>query len=232
MLRGNGYGVLSLLCAALLSSAVYGDAGSADIDRVRRAILQSRQVGAHGLGYGERSLNDLYRSLKPKDIPVLIALLDHKNRDIAIGASFGLAAQCGAAIDPIYGLAQAPGAELRRYGEARETLERVSRFARCPDAERKRAAETAAKLESMEQAALARRSAEIERRNAEDKRLQGEGMKMLDPAQRSQVSLDDCLAVVERNRKATGIKPGANKDSDALFERAQSNCRNPQSRAR
>jgi hypothetical protein len=54
--------------------------------------------------------------------------------------------------------------------------------------------------------------------------LQAEGLKMPDPAQRASVSREDCLAVAERNRAATGIKPGTNADSDALLERAKADC--------
>jgi hypothetical protein len=60
-------------------------------------VLSSRQVGAHALGYGERSLNELSRKLRRSDIPALIALLDDTNRSAAIGATFGLASQCGEA---------------------------------------------------------------------------------------------------------------------------------------
>ena len=202
----------------------------AEIHRVRGVVLHSRQMGAHGLGYGERSLHELSQKLTPADIPILIALIDDKNRSAAIGATFGLASQCGAAIDPVYAMTAGAAPELKRYGEARDVLAQLANYARCTPPEREHARESSAMIDRAERDFRARRTKDITRREAQDARLQAEGMKMLDPVQRASVSHEDCLAVAERNRAATGIKPGANADSDALFERAKSLCQKQASR--
>src|SRR5882757_7987215 len=43
--------------------------------QLRRTILHSRHLGAHGLGYNDRSLTELSQKLSPADVPMLIALL-------------------------------------------------------------------------------------------------------------------------------------------------------------
>ena len=98
-----------------------------------------RWMGAHGLGYGERSLNELSSKLTSADMPALIARLDGKNRSAAAGTTFGLASQCGAAIDPPYAAATGTKDSFSRYGDAREVLRQVANAARCPAQERARA---------------------------------------------------------------------------------------------
>ena len=48
------------------------------MERLRRVILDSRHLGAHGMGYNDQSLNTLSRKLTPADIPTLIDLLADK----------------------------------------------------------------------------------------------------------------------------------------------------------
>src|SRR5260370_33115079 len=67
--------------------------------RVRRIILRCRHLGAHGMGYNNRSLSELSRKLTAADIPTLISLAaDH---DLSVGVQFALASQCEAAILPV-----------------------------------------------------------------------------------------------------------------------------------
>jgi hypothetical protein len=68
--------------------------------RVRQIILSTRHLGAHGMGYNTQSLWQLSKKLTPGDIPVLICLASGNN-DVRVGAQFGLASQCGAAIEPL-----------------------------------------------------------------------------------------------------------------------------------
>jgi hypothetical protein len=58
-------------------------------DELRRIILRSQHLGAHGMGYGERSLVELSEKIVPADIPVLLDLLG--DRRLRVGVSFALA---------------------------------------------------------------------------------------------------------------------------------------------
>src|SRR5713226_7115895 len=89
--------VLSGLCLAANAQSPAGDSES--IERVRRIILHSRHLGAHGMGYNNQSLNTLSQKLIPADIPTLIDLLADK--DLSVGVQFALASQCNAAIIPV-----------------------------------------------------------------------------------------------------------------------------------
>lgn len=212
---------------ALLALVYAAHAGAVDmneVDRVRQIVLQSRQAGAHGLGYGERSLKELSRKLKPADVPALIVLLDNRNRSAAIGATFGLASQCGAAIDPVGAIATGASENLLHFSDAREVLEQLANFKACARADRARALEKVPLIDEAERDYSARGAEEIRHRDTEDARLQAEGLKMLDPLQRAVISREDCLRVAERNRAATGIRPGANAEADVLFERLKANC--------
>lgn len=224
--------IAQLLAHAALTLAVpllYA-AVPADLDRVRRVLLGSRHMGAHGLGYGERSLNELSQKLTTSDIPVLTGLVDDKNRSVASGAGFGLASQCGAAIDPVVAMATGARESVSRYSDAQDILRLLAHYPRCTTAERQRAVEKSALLEQAQRDFHARRVMEIQRRDAENTRVQKEGLKMLDPAQRAAVSREDCLVSLERSRAAAGIKAGANADADPWFARARAQCMNLASR--
>lgn len=221
-----------MVLAALAASAGLWacSSGAADISvtelqRLRKIVLDSRQMGAHGLGYGQRSMSELARRLNPADVPGLIALLDDKTRTAANGATFALASQCAAAIEPVTARVRAPNVELPRFEQARETLERIAGNLSCSDAARERARVAAAEVTLAEKAAYARRIDDVRRRDAEDARLQAESAKLSDPARRREVSYQDCLAIAERSRKAAGLAPGTNPDADALLERARVNCK-------
>jgi hypothetical protein len=220
--------LLIVCCGFVHDNALAANATAQN--RVRHVILGSRQLGAHGWGYGNRSLIELSRKLMPADIPALIVLLDDGNHRAEIGARFGLASQCGAAIDPLHDHAVGAGQNLKRLEDAREVYALLQNFARCTAAARMRALEKSALVDQARIDYTAQRARRIKRRNAEDARLQSSGMKMLDHTQRATVSREDCLAVVERNRAASGIKEGTNADSDALFARARTQCMRKKSR--
>jgi hypothetical protein len=61
------------LCLAANVSLLYAQA--APIGRVRVTILYSRHLGAHGLGYNDRSLLELSQKLSPADVPSMMTLL-------------------------------------------------------------------------------------------------------------------------------------------------------------
>src|SRR6266852_2369593 len=89
--------VLGSFCLAANAQSPAGDSES--IERVRRIILHSRHLGAHGMGYNNQSLTTLSQKLTPADIPTLLGLLAEK--DLRVGVQFALASQCEAAIIPV-----------------------------------------------------------------------------------------------------------------------------------
>lgn len=91
--------------AATVASVMASDDGDA---RIKQLILHSQRLGAHGLGYNADSMQELSKKLGANDIPSLIRLLKDEDVDIAAGAKFGLASQCGAAIEPVQRAAEKP----------------------------------------------------------------------------------------------------------------------------
>src|SRR5438105_3200616 len=90
----------SVATALLMLVAVSFTQGQRSEAHVRRIILSTQHLGAHGMGYNTRSLWQLSKRLTPDDIPVLLSLAD-RNSGITVGAQFGLASQCGSAIVPV-----------------------------------------------------------------------------------------------------------------------------------
>jgi hypothetical protein len=153
-----------LLAAAGTPGCTEEDRG----ERIRKAILHSRQLGAHGLGYGERSLEELSDKLQPADIPNLIALAS--DRYWRTGAQFALASQCEPAVAAIRDAAARRRIE---FPDASDALRLLSGYAGCPEAVRRQARETIAEIESLRQAEEARAGAAIERQKEEDARIRG-----------------------------------------------------------
>src|SRR5207245_3594638 len=119
---------LRLIAAVLLFAvflAVTPSASSAATSeaRVRRIILSSRHLGAHGMGYNSWSLSQLSRRLNPADIPALISLLADGN--LRVGVQFALASQCGAAILPVR---EAAILHQMNFLDASDTLSLISDF--------------------------------------------------------------------------------------------------------
>src|SRR5215471_12984035 len=89
--------LLAIVIPANLGAATQ-DAAHSKVE-VRRIILHSRHLGAHGLGYNDHSLNEMSQELTPADIPLLISLLN--DSELRVGAEFALASQCEAGIMPV-----------------------------------------------------------------------------------------------------------------------------------
>src|SRR5262249_42600114 len=91
---------LFVLATVQLSPMLSTAGTSTDRDAIRRILLESRHLGAHGLGYNAQSHAELAKELSPAAVPTLLDLLVH-DHETRVGAIFGLASQCGAAIRPI-----------------------------------------------------------------------------------------------------------------------------------
>ena len=86
-------------------------------------------MGAHGLGYSDRSLTELSKKLTPADVPEVLTLL--KDRTLSVGVQFALASQCGASIAPVR---EAVKQHQMDFTDASDVMDLVASFAGCPSA--------------------------------------------------------------------------------------------------
>src|SRR5258706_1095575 len=159
------------LCVAAATSFAADTERS--VARVRSIVLQSRQMGAHGLGYGSRSLTELSRKLGPADIPALLALLPE--RSLRTGVQFALASQCEAALVPVR------EAMLQRRMDflgASDVMSLVSGFEGCAPPAQARALALQAELEGLDRERQAADRQQARQRSADDARIQRNGAKM------------------------------------------------------
>jgi len=153
---------------------------SARMAQIRHIILHSRHMGAHGMGYNDASLEEMSRKLMPADVASLVTLMQiHESGHVRVGAQFGLASQCGAALAP---LREAMISHQIMFLDAQDTARLAAGFERCPPADRAKATAMASELEEIYQADIARSREEAAKRTAEDQRIQANGLKMMDPA--------------------------------------------------
>lgn len=196
----------SRLIAALLLLVVFSAVGPAPASaatskaRVRRIILGSQHLGAHGMGYNSRSLSQLSKRLTPADIPALISLLAHG--DLTVGVQFALASQCGAAILPVQ---EAAIQHQMNFLDASDTLNLISDFAGCTPEAQKNAIEMRADLEKLRQEEQVTAEREAKRKTDDDARIQRNGLKVTDPAQAAQLTRAEREEVFYRALKAMGL---------------------------
>jgi len=194
------------LIAAVLLFAVFlavkpASASAATSEaRVRRIILSSRHLGAHGMGYNSWSLSQLSRRLNPADIPALISLLADGN--LRVGVQFALASQCGAAILPVR---EAAILQQMNFLDASDTLSLISDFAGCAPEAQKKALETRADLEKLRQEEQAAAEREAKRKADDEARIQRNGLKMTDPTQAAQLTRAEREEVFHRSLNAMGL---------------------------
>ena len=190
-----------LISAILLSIFLPTLAGAATSQaRVRRIILSCRHLGAHGMGYNNRSLSELSRKLTAADIPTLISLAaDH---DLRVGVQFALASQCEAAILPVR---EAAVQHKVDFLDASDVMNLVSDFAGCTPQAQLKALETRAELGKLREGEYARIEQESKRKAEEDVRIQRNGLKMLDPEQAKTLTHEERVEVYKRSLAAMGL---------------------------
>jgi hypothetical protein len=176
------------------------EAQMAPVGKVRVTILYSRHLGAHGLGYNDRSLLELSQKLSPADIPSMMALLaDHKVR---VGAQFALASQCGASVGPV-------GDAARRHSmsflDAADVLDLISSYNRCPPDAKAQARAMRGELDKLRQENDARMAQEAKRAAEDDARIQANGLKMMDPQRAKELTRQEREEVYHRSLKAMGL---------------------------
>jgi len=173
--------VLSSLCLA--ASARAPAEGSESIERLRRIILRSRHLGAHGMGYNDQSLNTLSQKLTPADIPTLIDLVADK--DLRVGVQFALASQCEAAIIPVR---EAAVQHKMLFLDAEDAMRLIEDFAVCTPETQQKASATRFEVHMLGEAEQRRLEQEAKEKAAEDARIQRNALKMMDPKQANELT--------------------------------------------
>ncbi len=167
---------------------------------LRNIILRTQHLGAHGMGYGEKSLSELASRVKPADIPVLIEMLDE--RRMRVGVAFALASQCE---DGIIATRAAATQHQMDFLEAQDVMNLISNFAACSGAARRHVTEMRSELATLRDTDQAKVAAESKQRAEDDARIQRNGLKLLDPAQAATLSRKEREEVYHRSVKAMGL---------------------------
>jgi hypothetical protein len=168
--------------------------------RVRRIILNSRHLGAHGLGYNDQSLETMSRKLTPSDIPILVSL--SSDTDLRVGAQFALASQCEAAIFPVR---DAAVDHRMSFLDAQDTMLLMKEFNGCASQAQQRAAAMRSEIHTLEEIDERSQEQQAQERAAEDARIQQNGLKILDPKQAKQLTRQEREEVYRRSLKAMGL---------------------------
>jgi hypothetical protein len=184
----------------LLATACPADDTPKSPVELRRIILRTQHLGAHGMGYNTESLNEMSRKLAPADIPALIELLS--DRRFRVGVSFALASQCDAAIAPAR---DAAVQHKMDFMGAQDVMDLIAGFAACPPESQSKAAAMRTELNTLHEADQARIAEESKKREADDARIQENGLKMLDPKQAATLTRKEREEVYHRSLKAMGL---------------------------
>lgn len=171
------------------------------IERVRRIIVHSRHIGAHGIGYNNQSLNSLSRKLTPADIPTLIDLLADK--DLTVGVQFALASQCCAAITPIR---EAAAQHKLSFLDAEDAMRLIEDFAVCTPEARQSASAMRSEIHGLGEGEQRRLEEESKEKAADDERIQRNALKMMNPEQAKELTRTEREEVYRRPLKAMGLK--------------------------
>ena len=197
-----GFLNIFLLACLLLGARVdllWGQANEPNA-RVRSTILQSRHLGAHGLGYNDRSLAELSRKLAPSDVSDILSLL--KDRSLSVGVQFALASQCGASIAPVR---EAVKQHQMDFLDASDVMDLVVSFAGCPSAARTEARIAKKEIDQLQQDEQARIAEESRRKAEDDARIQANSIKMIDPVRAKDLTHEERVEVYQRSLKAMGL---------------------------
>ena len=188
------------LAIALLMIATLPASAVASRTHVRLIIISSQHLGAHGMGYGTRSLAQLSRKLSPADIPTLISLLGEE--DLRVGVQFALASQCELAILPVR---EAAIQHKMDFLAASDTMDLIATFSACNPQTRNSAIQMHAELDKLRDAEYARSEQESKRKAENEARIQRNGLKLLDPEQAKTLTREERLEVFRRSLAAMGL---------------------------
>lgn len=217
--------VLLLGIGALGLFPEYGSANSEE--RVRDALIRSQRLGVHGLGYNRDSLLTLSKTLTPGDVPAILQLFTSASQ-WQTGATFALASQCGTSIAPLMAAVSQNEFPLSRLSDAREALRLLAEFERCTDADREEARAAMGRIDRLEQERIDRLIRSSRQRREADARIENNALKLLNPEQAGDVTLEECIEVVMHSRAAmrgeTSGKPRSKSVDDTLSRNAIQSC--------
>lgn len=204
---------LSALVLAIVGIGMAGTPHSKA--ELKRIILHSRHLGAHGLGYNSGSLVALSHALGRGDIPNLIDLLD--DTEIRVGAEFALASQCEAAIEPV----QEAAAQNEKIAalDANDIMELIEGFSQCAPKTQARARATRIEIDRVNKDRQARRAQELEEKAKEDSRIQQNAIKMIDPEHKKSLTRAEREEAFKRSLKAAGLENPLTPAQKALADR-------------
>lgn len=191
--------VLSGLCLAANAQSPTRDSES--VERVRRIILRSRHLGAHGMGYDSQSQNTLSQKLTPADVPSLIDLAADK--DLHVGAQFALASQCGAAIIPVR---EAVTQHKILPLDAEDVMRLIEDFPVCTLETQQGASAMRSEIHALGEAEQTRLQQEAKQKAADDARIQRNALKISDPKQAKELTRQEREEVYRRSLKAMGLE--------------------------
>jgi hypothetical protein len=175
--------ILVLVSLCLAANAQSPAADSQSVERVRRIILHSRHLGAHGMGYNRQSQETLSQKLAPSDVPTLISLV--ADEDLHVGVQFALASQCEAAIIPVR---EALVQHKMLFLDAEDVMRLIEDFAACTPATQQRASAMRSEIESLGQAEQLRLEKKAKDKAAEEVRIQQNALKVMDPKQAKELT--------------------------------------------
>jgi hypothetical protein len=194
--------VLASLCLAANAQSPAGDSKS--VEQVRRIILRSQHLGAHGMGYNNQSQKTLSHKLTPVDVPTLIHLV--ADEDLRVGVQFALASQCETAIIPVR---EAVVQHKMLFLDAEDVMRLIEDFAVCTPQTRQRASAMRSEIHSLGEAEQTRLEQEAKEKVAEDARIQRNALKITDPTQAKELTRQEREEVYRRSLKAMGLKEDA-----------------------
>jgi hypothetical protein len=205
--------LLAILTLASLNLAAE-DVARSKVE-VRRIILHSRHLGAHAMGYNERSQIEMSQELTPADIPMLISFLN--DSDLRVGAQFALASQCEAAIMPVQ---RAVITDERVSSlDADDIMDLMADFSKCRPETQAAARAMRVEIDKLVQARLAQRAREREEQAGGDQRIQRNSLKITDPQQRKTLSPTEREEAFHRAIKAAGLENPETPAQKALVDR-------------
>jgi len=196
---------VTMVCLVVaVASLAFGQNSEA---RVRRIILSTRHLGAHGMGYNIQSLWQLSKKLAPADIPVLLSIASGEP-GISVGAQFALASQCGPSVAAVRETVVRDDAAQRKfiYLDAEDTLQLISEFEGCSTEVRRQALDARAEIQRLHEEEHTRIEQESKQKADDDARIQRNGLKLLDPEQAKTLTREERLEIYRRSLAAMGLK--------------------------
>lgn len=197
-------GVLVLAGFCLAANAQSPGRNSKSVEQVRRIILGSQHLGAHGMGYNDQSQKTLSHKLAPVDVPTLISLAADEH--LHVGVQFALASQCEATIIPVR---EAVAQRKMFFLDAEDVMRLIEDFAVCTPQTRQRASAMRSEIHSLGEAEHTRLEQEAKEKAAEDARIQRNALKIMDPTQSKELTRQEREEVYRRSLKAMGLKEDA-----------------------